>query len=204
MPNVQGVDSTGQSRDILLDDSGLITAKEPAPVAVSIVGGAIGGSTVAQGDPQADTTKPWLTKSPRVASSAFRASGALPGSGAFSSDAAYTIPDGARRVSFSVAYTGGASGGAVKYRFLKGFSSTLAAMATEQITPGTVTPGTAPVATVDTYDLVSKRPVTDTTATIFSCDYEVEGGWTHCALQLAEYGATGTPGTAAITVAASY
>jgi hypothetical protein len=176
-----------------------------ATAALQTAGNALlgGGLPAALGSQAASGSISQVTAQ-RVASASFRASAALPAAGAWSSDAAYAIPQGAKRVSFGVSYTGAGAGCAVQYRFLKGFSATLAAMATEQVTPGSVTPGSAPVATVLTYDLVSQRPVTATTATIFACDYDVEGGWTHCALQLAEYGTTGSPGTAAITVAASY
>lgn len=59
MPNILGVDSTGQSRNVLLDESG-VTGNNPAPVAVSVVGGT--GTTVSQGDTNGQANDAWFVE----------------------------------------------------------------------------------------------------------------------------------------------
>lgn len=58
MPIVQGVDSTGAPTAVAVDES-LANAAGAAPMAVSLTGGAVGGSTVAQGDPNAGGADAW-------------------------------------------------------------------------------------------------------------------------------------------------
>jgi hypothetical protein len=142
------------------------------------------------------------TPTPPNAPTVFRASTVLPAAGAWTSSAAYATL-GAKRVGFLVSYTGADAAGQVKYRFRKGFSSTLAALGTEEITPGDMTPNGL-TGEKDVADEVSLRPVSGVTATLFTLTFDVEGGWTHCVLELAENGAPSSPGTAAITVAGSY
>jgi hypothetical protein len=144
-----------------------------------------------------------FAKSP-LAPAEFLASAQLPAAGDWTAAPAFAILDGMKRVGFLVTYTGAAAAGQVKYRVRKGFSSTLANLGSEQVTTGDVTPGTAPVGSQQTYDAESIRPVTATTATAFAVDVDVEGGWTHVTLELAENGAPSTQGTAGITVAGSY
>jgi len=127
----------------------------------------------------------------------------LPAAGAWTTPAAaFPVPASAKRISFQVDYTGAASGGQVKYRVRKGFSSTLASMGSEQIVVGGATPSGL-TASRTSYDDVMQRPVSDTTATHFPVDIDIDG-WTHVVLELAECGVTGSPGTAAITVAVAY
>jgi len=136
-----------------------------------------------------------------VASSSHLASGVLPASGAYTSQTAFAVPAGAKTVSFLVNYTGGAAGGSVAYKIVKGYSS--GSLAAEQVAQNSLAvSGTT--ASQSIYDAIYQRPVTGTSASSFPVDVDVSGGWTYVALYLAETGVTATPGTAAISVAASY
>jgi len=224
---------------------------------VTLVGGAVGGQTIKQGDPNADATKPWgaqlsngtvfiplptaltgggglkaglvdelpagtqligstdlsiggtkadgthplpIRARDPIAPVTHRASAVLLGSGAWSSGTPYAIPAGLKRVGFLVTYTGGA-GGAVQYRVRKGTAS--GTLASEQVLDGSPSPAGTEAAQ-ESYDATYKRPVTDTAPTSFLVDVDVEGGWTHVILDLAEFGNTGSPGTAAVTLVGSY
>jgi len=130
------------------------------------------------------------------------ASAALPAASGWSAQSGFPMGN-ADHVSFLVSYQGGAAGGQVEYRIVKGhYPGTLGA---EQIASSVLTPdGSGNGASEPIYDAEYTRPVTGTAATTFAVDFDARGGWGYVALQVREVGVPGTPGTASITVASSY
>lgn len=123
------------------------------------------------------------------------ASAALPGSGGWTAADPLELPASTKRVGFLVSYTGGAAGGAVKLRVRRGLAAN--ALGLDQVVGSTVTvSGTVGSRAID--DAEFKRPVSDAVATVFAFEVDVSG-WRFLALDLAEYGATGTPGTASVS-----
>lgn len=172
-------------------------------VAVVAGGGGGGGSTAISGPlgPHAASQSVAVVGASPIAPASFLASGPLPAAGAWTAATPYAIPAGLKRVGFYVTYTGGSAGGQVRYRVRKGVSTSL--LASEQVVDSTLVPS-PPEGSQAVYDQVFNRPVTGTTATSFPVDVDVEGGWTHVVLDLAELGDTANPGTAAITIVGSY
>lgn len=136
---------------------------------------------------------------PRVA---HLASAALPAAGAFTSQAAYSIPDGVRGVAFYVTYTRGANGGYPKARLMIGNG-------TEEGPPllldGTITSAPPYGQRAGYIDEIKPGPTpADGSAITYVIYWTVTAGETTIRLLLAEAGVTATPGTAAIGLTAQY
>lgn len=135
----------------------------------------------------------------RVARAAHLASAAL--SSSYSSQSAYSVPNGATHVAFYVTYTRGGASGQAKFKIMAGngtdegplvvidSSVTLSEPLGQQSMRGGEFLGPIP---------------TDGSAITFVVPVQIRGGVTAVRLLAAESGNTGSPGTCAITLTAGY
>jgi hypothetical protein len=128
------------------------------------------------------------------------ASQALPAAGAFTSQAAYTVPEGVTGLTFWITYTRGAIGGQPALKLLQGNG-------TEEgpnlLTTGVSTPGNSVLALQATRIRETLGPApTDGNPLTYCLEVELDPGVTTVRLVAAEHGVTATPGTIAIALAA--
>lgn len=137
----------------------------------------------------------------RIARSVHLASAALPAAGAFTSQTAFTILDGVRSINFYVTYTQGAGGGYPLLRFESGNGTETGGLVVIDGAIAVTDPFGQRTAYIDRL----KGPVpADGSALTYMIPWRVSGGETTVRLLMAEGGATGTPGTAAIAITAQY
>lgn len=130
-----------------------------------------------------------------------QASAALPGAGAFTSQAFSVIPLGTRRVTYWITYTRGAAGGfpALRAEVSNGTDQVnFHVLNAASLLPGTGTPVTSDFASLNFYREELLGPVPpDASAIDYELTFEVPPGTTGIRLLAAERGVTATPGTAA-------
>lgn len=139
--------------------------------------------------------------SPRIARVVHMASAALPAAGGYTANAAYAIPDGAQFVTLYCTYTRGAAGGYPKFRCDLGNGTETAVVQTLDPTITVAQPSGGQLAYNS--EIAGPKPQ-DANPLVFALEYAVRGGATTIALQAAEVGVTGTPGTLAIALTAGY
>jgi len=133
------------------------------------------------------------------------AAAALPVGGGWSSPTPYVIPPGVRRLGVLVDYTGTGSNSRLAVRVRKGFvraGDSSPTFGSEQVLDsGLASSGTTSQQGIS--DQVLTRPTSGAGLSRFALDVDVEGGWTHIAIELAEIGTPATPGTARVDVTGS-
>jgi hypothetical protein len=159
--------------------------------------------------PVTDTTHPayvtpatgatWDMAHGRVARSVHFASAALPASGAYTSQAAYTIPADVQVVTFWITYTKGQSGGYPKAKILLGNGTEEAALITIDPTLTVANEAALQPAYVGEIALVA---LLDGSSAKTAIKVRVDGGETTVRCLLAEVGDVNNPGTAAIAITA--
>jgi hypothetical protein len=142
-----------------------------------------------------------VTRATRVARTEHRASGALAGSGAWSTPTAYDIPDGAQFVTAWITYTRGASGGYPGVRIVLGNGTDEGDVLT--VDPNITSSLPYGKQTGYATELLGSQPQ-DASAITFCITIDVRGGATKLKVLLAEVGVTGTPGTAAVYLTAGH
>jgi hypothetical protein len=163
-------------------------------------GGGGAGGTVDQGNAGSPAAAWYVRQREPLAPAEYLALDVLPAAGAWTSQPPYNIPPGIRRLRFFVAYQGATLTSGVQYRLRWGDGT---ALYSEQVVDSAIaTSGFQGFQT--SYDLVIRRPTTETEESRFVVEVEVEGGATQVVLELAEYGDVSDPGMAGIMVAGSY
>jgi hypothetical protein len=193
----------------LIHDYVLAARATDDSINVTLVGGAVGGQTVAQGDPNGGGADAWPVSSAQLpsslgakapgsslsvclpsptASAALTASTALPAAGAYESDpssgAMVAVPAGSRRATITISYTRGASSGQAAHKIFTYDGTTVA----QAMSPD------------GTYNGINGRASTGAGAIGYTIAIDLFGGETKVGIASAEIGVTGTPGTYASAV----
>lgn len=190
------VESTAGSVTIGTADQGnpgLVTA--PWPVKLSDGVQAIGTSA-----------HPVITGKPsRIARAAHLASAALPAAGAYTSQAAYAVPDGLRSITFWLSYTRDPAGADTGYPVAKVLWGNGTEEAPELVVDDTIVAQTGDHATFLVWNGIHRFPAPSTDAeVVFQVSVEVPAGATTARLLVAEEGDTTNPGTADVFLTGGY
>lgn len=162
---------------------------------VGSVGLQVGGSSISSSNPLP------IKLQSRVGRTTHLSSGPLPASGAYTSQTAYTVPDGVNFIMFYVTYTRGAASGQAKCKVMVGNGTEEGPLvvvdpsvsASEPFSQQTIRGGEF------------KGPVPqDGSAITFVVPVSIRGGITTIRLLAAEVGVTATPGTCAIALTGGY
>ena len=136
----------------------------------------------------------------RIPRTAHLNSATLPAAGAYTSQTAYTVPEGVVSITAYVVYTRGAAGGQV---VLRPQWSNGTETAYETAVSSSVATGGTLRNQIELREILS--PVVNTASAVtFAISFDVPAGATTFNLLAAEVGVTGTPGTCAITLTARY